>query len=313
MMLVSTAMSRFIELYIYRSNTIHMKPIIIPTDFSEAALAASEYALFVAKYLKTNLEMCHSFVVPLDSAVMVQLVWPTYDYDSLKEDVELQLEGLAKSLMDKGKSLNRPNTFKPVLNYTAESDSIVGLINNLVKEKRAGLVVVGMSGNGPVRKFFTGSTSRDLIENACFPLLLIPHGCQFKSVQKIAFATDFSLGDIEALNGLVVFARCFDAEIVIVHVDRTPAESNRKEVADFLNEVTCKINYDKIYYREINSKNVNNGLQWLSEHGWIDLLVMVHRRDSLVDRLLKKSITKRQAARISIPLMVLPEGLVPVF
>lgn len=295
------------------SNTICMKPIIVPTDFSEAAFAASDYALHVAKYLKANLELCHSFFVPLDATVAGQLVWPVYDYDSLKEDVELQLDRLANGLMEKGKSLMQPNTFKPVVEYTAEVDLVGALVSGLVKEKQAGLVVVGMSGHSPIRKFFSGSTSRDLIENGYFPLLLIPAGCVFKPIHKIAFATDLSLGDIEALNGLAAFARCFDAEIVIVHVDRHPGKSHRKDVADFLNEVTCKINYDKIFYREVNSKNVNDGLQWLSEHGWIDLMVMIHREDNFVDRLFKKSLTKTQATRINIPLMVLPEGLNPVF
>lgn len=294
-------------------NLSIMKQIVVPTDFSEAATVAADYALHVAKYLKSNLELCHSFLVPLDATVAGQVVWPVYDYDSLKEDVDLHLDRLAKALMLRGKSLSIPNTFKPVVEYTADAGATGELVSSLVREKQAGLVVVGMSGHGAVRKFFTGSTSRDLIENGYFPLLLVPAGYVFKPIHKIAFATDLSIGDIEVLNALAVFARCFDAEIVIVHVDRHPGRAERKDVADFLSEVTCKINYDKIYYREVNSKNVNDGLQWLTEHGWIDLMVMVHRSDNLLDRLLKRSVTRRQADRINIPLMVLPEGLNPVF
>ncbi len=290
-----------------------MKPIVVPTDFSEAAAGAADYALHIAKHLKSNLELCHSFLVPLDATVAGQLVWPVYDYDSLKEDVDLHLDRLAKALMLKGKSLSVPNTFKPVVEYTSESSLAGELVSSLVKEKQAGLVVVGMSGHTALRKFFSGSTSRDLIENGYFPILLIPKRCVFKPIHKIAFATDLSTGDIEALNALAVFAQCFDAEIVIVHVDRHPGRTERKDVADFLSDVTCKINYDKIYYREVNSKNVNEGLQWLTEYGWIDLMVMVHRSDNFLDRLLKRSVTKRQADRINIPLMVLPEGLNPVF
>ncbi|WP_316792831.1 universal stress protein [Pedobacter frigoris] len=289
-----------------------MKTIVVPTDFSKPAGDAAKYALHIAKYLKSNIKLCHAFMVPVDATVAGQVVWPLYNYESIFKDVSEELDVLAKDLMQESRELNFPNTFKPVVEHTAEPGGAVELINRLVKEEHAGLVVMGMSGAGAITKFFTGSVSRSLIENSTSPILLIPGGCEFKEVKKIAFATDLDKRDIEIIHTLVGFARHFNAELVVVHVDHDPKHYDAKKADRFLNEVTCKINYDKIYYREISSANVNDGLQWLSEHGWIDILVMVHRPHSFMDKLIRGSFTKKQAGSVKIPLLVLPEGLTAV-
>lgn len=290
-----------------------MKTIIIATDFSKPAGNAARYALNAAKYLKSNMILCHAFTVPADATVAGHVVWPQYDYEFLLNDASEHLDEFAKELMLEGKSLNFPNTFKPVVEYITEPSGTVQLLKRLAAERKAGLVVAGISGAGAVSRFFTGSTSRALIESASFPVLLIPPVYAFKPVNKIAFATDLNKRDIEVIHSLAGFARYFDAELVVVHVDQHPDKYDATKADLFLNEVTCKINYDKVYYREVSSSDVNQGLDWLSEHGWIDMLVMVHRHASLVDRLIKGSLTKNQIKHVKIPLLVLPEGLSPVF
>lgn len=290
-----------------------MKTIIVPTDFSQPAKDAARYALHVAKYLNSGITLCHAFVVPVDATVAGQVSWPMYDYESILKDASDRLDELAKSLMQEGKFLTGPNTYKPIVEYATEPAGPADLVSRLFKQKQARLVVSGVSGAGAVSKFFVGSTSRTLIEKAEFPLLLIPSGCTFNPLNKIAFATDLDSGDIDVLHSLASFARYFDAELVVVHVDNNPAKYDAKKADVFLNEITCKINYDKIYYRELTSGSVNDGLDWLSEHGWVDMLVMVHRHNSFMDRLIKGSLTKKQARRIKIPLLVLPEGSSAVF
>lgn len=290
-----------------------MKTIIVPTDFSAPADDAANYALHVAKHLKSGITLCHAYSAPVDATVAGQIIWPLYDSDSVQKGVWARLDERSLSLRQQIRDLNVPNTYKPLIDCVAEPSAPADLVGRLVKEKSAGLVISGMSGRGAVSKFFTGSTSRAMIEGAAFPVLLIPASYTFKPLSKIAFATDLSAGDIEVLHSIAGFAKYFNAELVVVHVDHDPAKYDAKKADLFLNEVTCKINYDKIYYRELTSGNINDGLDWLSEHGWVDLLVMVHRRNTLVERLIKGSLTKKQAGRIKIPLLVVPEGANPVF
>jgi len=290
-----------------------MKNIIVTTDFSAPAADAAKYAVHVAKYLKSGITLCHAFMVPVDAAAAAQVVWPLYDYDSILKEASDQLEELSQSLIQQSKSLNVPNTYKPSVECITEPGQPAQLAKKLVKQKHAELVISGMSGAGAITKFFIGSTGRTLIDKASFPVMLIPAGYAFKPIQKIAFATDLSQSDIEVLHSLAGFAHYFDAELVVVHVSNGADKQDAKNTDAFLNDVTCKINYDKIYYRALDNSNVNDGLDWLTEHGWVDLLVIVHRKGNFFDRLVEGSLTKKLVGRIKIPLLVFPEGLNPVF
>jgi nucleotide-binding universal stress UspA family protein len=292
-----------------------MKPILIPTDFSDSAENAAWYALHVARYMKTNIELCHAFLVPAEYSMAGQPAFPAYDYSTLKAETSAQLVDLARKLDEKNHAAASKYSFHPGIKCISEAGVVPEIVGKLVEENPKQLVVLGMSGIGATAKFILGSSSRNLIEKGGFPLLLIPTGFVFNEIRKIAFATDLRAEDIEVLHSLAGFARYFDAEIIVAHVSDEKRQSNEhlKKEDEFLNDITSKVNYNKIFFRRINNSKVSEGLDWLSAHGHIDMLVMIHRPLGFLDRLFRGSYTKNQADHIHIPLLVFPEGLHPVF
>lgn len=288
-----------------------IRKIIVPTDFSAPANGAASYALHIAKYLKCNMALCHSFVVPADLSNADTVSWPLYDYDTLKEEAIDMLAGLSRKLIRMNTLLKTPNTFKPIVDYYAEALPVPQLLNQHTGDTNPALVIAGSSGTGAVTRFFTGSTTRRLIEAAAYPVLLVPPEYPFRAIHKIAFTSDLDPAGIQHIHVLAGFARHFDAEIVITHIN--PLKEDAKKARDFLLEVTSKINYDKIYYREINTSSVSEGLNQIAENGWADLLVMVHKQGSPLERLLKGSYTKRQISHLKIPMLALPEGTTHIF
>jgi hypothetical protein len=65
-------------------------------------------------------------------------------------------------------------------------------------------------------------------------------------------------------------------------------------------------NYPNIYYREIKDRPPIVGLDWLCEHGQIDILAMVHRNHDFLDSMINGSQTQKMADHIAIPLLVFP-------
>lgn len=49
-----------------------MKTILIPTDFSEAAVNAARYGLFLAQRLQADLQLIHAFKVPAEARAAAQ-------------------------------------------------------------------------------------------------------------------------------------------------------------------------------------------------------------------------------------------------
>jgi len=100
----------------------------------------------------------------------------------------------------------------------------------------------------------------------------------------------------------------FDSEILVTHVsDQNSLDIEEQQVIDqFFDQGTYPINYPKLYYRAIKSKSITAGLDWLSEHTDIDLLVLVHRKRNFFQKIFDGSITQKLADHLTKPMLVLP-------
>jgi nucleotide-binding universal stress UspA family protein len=275
-----------------------MKNILVPTDFSPAATNAAKYALNIAKSVNANIKLCNAVTVPAESIYAAQVAWPMDDLATLKDGAEAELiyqaDVLESSIGD---------GFRPHISHSTGMGNVTDYVRNTVSDDKISMVVMGMSGANLFSKFLLGSNSRDLINKADFPLLLIPKQYVYKPINKIAFATDLSDSDIDALHTVANFARYFNAQILVSHVMEV-ANQHQRKVEEFLSDVTCRINYPNIYYRSLENDGVNAGLNWLTENGKIDMLVMIHHAHSIFD----SSHTQRLAIKSSVPLLVLPDG-----
>jgi nucleotide-binding universal stress UspA family protein len=282
-----------------------MKTILVPTDFSPSANNAAKYAIEIAQQVKANVKLCNAIKVPAESVLAAQVAWPLEDIESLKEASLAELNYLTIFLEDK---MHNSGQFKPHIQHSTGIGNVTDYIRDLVNDDDIDLVIMGMSGANIFSRLVLGSNSRELIDKADFPLLLIPKGYTYNPIKKIGFATDLSNSDINTLHSLANFARCFNAEILISHVSQIP-EQDQKQIDTFLSEVTCKVDYPNIYYRNLQSNGVNNGLEWLTEMGQIDVLVMMHCNQSLFNN----SFTQKLAVKSKVPLMVLPHGFNKIF
>jgi nucleotide-binding universal stress UspA family protein len=288
-----------------------MKPILIPVDFSKSSENAARYAVHLSKTLKTNLYLCHAFVVPAEAVGRPQVAWPLFDYSALYDFYEEELKRLADKLQRSENEIADFSSFLPAISYIAETGNTTEVINQFAHHKKVGLIVIGLSGASALSLFFMGSVSRDLLESTSNPVLFIPKGQRFKRLKKIAFATDLNAGDIQVINSFIPWIAFFGAQLVITHVidNEHDTAEHVKQSNDFLRDVGNKINYDRIYFRSISSHYIDEGLDWLTQHGQIDMLALVHHQKGPVARYFQNSHTKELLRRITVPLMVFPSGV----
>ncbi|TDQ11432.1 universal stress protein [Pedobacter metabolipauper] len=293
-----------------------MKTIVVTTDFSESAENAARFALNMAISLKSNLTLCHSFLTASGVGGMSsQVVWPLYEYATIEEETSRELNFLASKIDFEGRLIPGSSTHHPLISSKAAAGELTDLVTGLDDHQKIAMVVMGMSAKGIFTRFFVGSNSKDMIDKATFPVLIVPPHAVFKGIDKIAFATDLSIEDIDTIHALSGLASYFNAELLVVHVssDHEDTVKHKTEVDAFLTEVTDKVNYPKVYYRHILNDDVDRGLDWLAEFGAIDMLAMVHRRNNLLNIVFNISHSKKQASHTPIPLLVLPEDLDFVF
>ncbi|MBE9600252.1 universal stress protein [Pedobacter sp. MC2016-24] len=288
-----------------------MKKILIPTDFSSSAKNAAHYAMHLAKEMKNDLKLVNAMMIPVEVPVAGHVSASLISFDALEEEVEGELERIAEKMMYLDGFETPEHTFHPFVEYVKGVGPVAEVVNRNAAHADVSLVVMGTADDGKISRFLFGSTTHSVIEGATFPLLFIPSQCRFEGLHKIAFATDLSEADVAIIHVLAGFAKTFNAEILIVHIcekNQRNVVENQLEIDSFLNEVTSKVNYHKIYYHHVLGTDVNDGLDWLAAHGQIQMLVMVHRNHGLLHKVFKGSYTQRMKRRIDIPLFVFPSG-----
>jgi nucleotide-binding universal stress UspA family protein len=285
-----------------------MKTIAVLTDFSERADNAALYALHFAQHLHANILLYNSFFVAAADPISAQIAWPMEDIDELRHDSGKELGVLAAKLK-KELSLSGDG-FIPVISCKYHEGNLSPHLDELLADRDIVLLVMGTHEKG-IASLMTGNHMQELLDKVLLPVLIVPEHQVFKPIHKIAFATDLDDGDIGFIHSLSTLAKHFDAEILIAH--STEEDYNNQEdqhkTDDFLRQITNKIDYDKIYYRPIKNMDISKALDWLNEHGQIEILAMVHRHKSFLERIFTRSYTQRMAAHISLPLLVYPDPI----
>lgn len=275
-----------------------MKQILVPIDFSDYATNASNYAIAMAKVLPASLHFCHAIKIPVNNPMSGLIVWPSEEFNVIKNETDQNLAFFVAQF-------SKANSDIPIT-YSTEIGTVKEVVNKLCEEKKIDMVVIGLAGASKIAQFVIGSNSKMLIDKTKTPVLLIPKEASFDRLKKIAFATDLRESDVSAVHQLASLFHPFGSDILLAHVLNKDKETDNK-VKYFLNCITNKINYARIYYRHVNNSNTYDGLKWITENTQISLIAMIHRNKALMAEIFENSYTKKLAQFTKLPLLVLPE------
>lgn len=283
-----------------------MKTIAVLTDFSDRAESAARYALGIAQHLHANILLYNSFLLPSAEPLGMQVAWSMDSYEELQDDTEKELHNLAEKLKH-NLSVAPSGPFKPTIYCKCDHGALSANLNLLLADEEIILLVMGTHHKG-ISGFMMSNHMREVIDSVSLPVIIVPQNQTFSGIDKIAFATDMKGTDLEVINSLTGLAKPFGAEIMLAHICANEKEecASEKMVQHFLEEVGNVINYPCIYYRNVNEKHIDKGLNWLVGNVDFDILVMVHRQKGFWEQFFNGSNTHRVASQLKLPLLVYP-------
>lgn len=274
-----------------------MKHILFPTDFSENSEHALPFALEVARMFGADLTFFNTYQLPYSKSNLLVSI-----KDRMKKDSEDSLLEL------KNKALNT-NRFKD-LNIKVESlpGGFVPSIPKVAKDCSSNLIVMGTKGASGLKEMFIGSNTLEVIQSTHCPVLAIPENAVFRSIHKIAFATDFrEIKNPKQLEPLFDIARKLNIPIEFVHILRNEEDAISEEKAKqavILEELASGI-HTSVFF--ISNNDIIDGLSDYINQVKPDLFSMLSRKHTLFERIFLKSITNKLSFRTEIPLLVLDE------
>ncbi len=283
-----------------------MNTLLISTDFSANAKHAAEYGYQLARQLMANIILCNAIIIPSEVPQAGMIVWPMDEFDILQQESDKELQ-LLKEHLEQDDHVG----FHPSINCMNNSGTVTEVLNNVIKEHKVNLVIMGTHGGSGLSQLLLGNHSERMIDETSVPVILVPPGCAVEGPGKIAFATDFREPerDLQAIYSLVPLAKFLNAEILVAHVDHKKSLSAGFEELKkwFFTEISNKADYPRIYYTVLKEGNTESGLGELCGQEETDMLAMVHRPHNFMESLLKGSHTKKMARKLTVPLLVIPE------
>ncbi len=274
-----------------------MKTILVPTDFSEVAENALDYAVEIAKITKAKLVLFHVFNVPIIPAE-IPIVIPT---DEMEKDAMNSLKKIEKKLQNKHGS-------KLTIECKSKCGFPVEEINLFAKENKVDLIVVGMEGENFLIEKIIGNITTSLIKKAKCPVLAIDKHVKFKNIKKIALACDYNKTDNNTiLAPLKEFAQVFESHIFILNVTQeleTVTTVSKAVEGIKLNHSLQNVNHSFHYAM---NEDIIEGINDFVDKMKIDMVVMIPRMHTALHNLFHEPNSKRMAFHTKIPLLALHE------
>jgi len=278
-----------------------MKTILVFTDFSINADYAARYALRFAQDIGANILLCNIFQVPAGEGSTDRDRWPMLACEENSiNDLGAQVAQL-KSMLDREVPVDG---FKPEITQYSQQGGLSNTLNVLARAKDILMAVISEHSADKISEYFATDHTWDIVDNAAFPVMVIPYQARFTPFRMMAFATAMNYTDISILQSLTGLACYSNAEILVANI--TSGQKEEQAMEKFFNQIPGKINYPKIIYYAMEGKDVATGIKKLSAHTDIDLLVVVHQKHNFLQSLFNGSVTKKITNRPGKPILIFP-------
>lgn len=271
--------------------------ILFPTDFSKNSEAALNYAVDFTKSLNAKLTLLHVYTVPTMENVGAGglssfSTGPAARLqDKVQADVEEKVAKNMSSLMERyGLEADNCETI-------VKEGSVRSEMDKLIKENQYDLVILGTKGESSQRGIFFGGIAMHMIHKAGCPVLAVPNGANYHSVNKIVYPTDLVHEEMNNLNWLINYARLHKANVHLMHISDSYTETNKEEFEDIIHELP----YDNITYETVHGEDVPHVILGVSKDENVSMIAMTTHTNTLFDRLFHSSLTADVLERITIP------------
>lgn len=264
--------------------------ILFPTDFSENAELAAQFAIDIAKRTNGSIIALHAYDVPYSERSMT-----TSLLHEMKQIAHNHMQEFENDVLSKS-------------GVQFETQVILGnpirLCKELSEKHNIELVVLGTKGASGIEELLIGSNAASVIQNIDVPVLVIPPQSEVKELKNIVLATDMDLRKKERpLTRLKKFAQIYGSSIDVLHFqdDEGIKQGSREFLEEHLSDV------EHTYSVLASKEHLDKDILEHCERKNADIVTAITKRYGFFEGLFHKSLTSKLAYHTNIPMLALHE------
>lgn len=270
-----------------------MKEILVPVDFSEAALNAVQYAGNLARQLES--EVVLYYVNSLRAQAIPDVITGTH---LSTEYIEERLRQLSLSVASEFSIRCVAEVEKHSFNSISES---IGK-----KASDFDLMIVGTNGADELGQLIAGSVAYRVAMKADIPVLIVPVGFPFRPFKAIAFAYDYLRNRTIPEDQLLKIVTETGASVAIVQVmeeaQSIVMEQDLKELQFIISQrTTLKIPLD---FQTLRSSDAAKALLQFVSEGKTDVLALCSSERNFFESLFAGDVIRELTATPRLPLLI---------
>ncbi len=291
------ALNRYIT-----NHSIPMKRILLPTDFSDNALHAIQYAVKLLKDTTCVFFLMHAYTPELyrvDYALGSpgQLGLP----DNYQQKAETALEKLRDHLLKESREPRHTFVTHAALN-TLKMEA-----KRMVQNENIDMVIMGTQGVTGAKDILLGSNTVQLFNELNVPVLAVPEKYQFKRLEQVLFPTDYKIDyEKSTLDTLFWLMNVWGARFNVLHITPpTGLTAEQQKNKEALENRLVKLDFE-LY--DLPDQEITDAINAFQKEWSIDLLAMVQNQHSFWERLIREPVVRNMGLHTDIPFLVLPEN-----
>lgn len=278
-----------------------MKHILIPTDFSENAWNALEYAVHFFES-----EVCSFYILHVGELSNSEVNRNSFIFP--QRVISPAIKEKLKSLFERIDRLSKNNQHHFIA--LQEYGNFVDIVRKTVDSKKINLIVMGTKGASGLRTSIVGSNTGDVITKVFCNVLVIPENASFMIPKRIAFPTDYNLYyTYPILKTIAELLRITKANFQVFNVAQPNVlftrlqEKNKDYLQDYLDETFPNTHS----FLSIKNQDIKSAILKFVDDNQIDMLTMVAKNLNFLQQLLFDTTIERLSFHTTIPLLVLHE------
>lgn len=279
-----------------------MKRILLPTDFSENAWNAIEFALSLFKNEQCDFFLLNAFQLGSSGLVTtMNRANETRLYQITKEESK---SGLQKVLKRITVQYDNP---KHKFDILSRVSTLTSAIRQVVFDKDIDYIIMGTKGATGLKEVFMGSNAYKTIKNIDLcPIITVPDDFKHDTIETILFITGFEhTYHTYEIKPMIDMAKILDAKIKVLYLgDINTLEPHQKTAHELIQKRLKGVNHELIILKKEKPINVTIK-ELVEENNDIGIVCMINYWHSFFEKITHERVIKKVAFNTKVPFLVM--------